>query len=84
MRRVRGRAGRSRPHGSRAVSTECREIVAGLVTLGVAMTVWGVWPAFTTWRANRRLVREFRLSLRAFDSRHVDAWSSSGGREPPR
>ena len=67
------------------MSTGCREVVAALFALGVALTVYGVWPAFSAWRANRALVREFRLSLRAFDSRHVDVMRRQlGGREPPR
>lgn len=67
------------------MSPEGRGLLAGLVVLGVCLTIYGLWPAFSAWRANRALVREFRLSLRAFDSRHVDVWRrESGGREPPR
>jgi len=67
------------------VSPVCREVVAALFLLGIALAIWGVWPAFSAWRANRAIVREFRLSLRCFDSRHVDVWARQlGGREPPR
>lgn len=70
------------------MSPVCRDAVAALVLLLIALVIWGVWPAFAAWRAKRRerreLLSQFRLSLRAFDSRHVDVWARQlGGREPP-
>lgn len=67
------------------MSPEERGLLACLVVLGVCLTIYGLWPAFRAWRAHRAMVREFRLSLRAFGSRHVDVWAKQpGGREPPR
>lgn len=66
------------------MSPECREIVGGLMALGICLMLYGVWPAFSAWRANRRLMRAFRRDLEVFDSRHVDVWARQSGREPPR
>lgn len=64
------------------MSTECRELVALIGALGAALAVWGVRPAWSAWRVNRRLRREFRRQLARFDSRHVDAWHGSGRDSP--
>lgn len=66
------------------MSILARECVAGLLTLALAVTVYGLWPVYATWCGNRRVVREFRRQLRALHSGRVRAWDrSSGGREPP-
>jgi hypothetical protein len=60
-------------------------VTGALALLGLALTAWGLWPAFSAWRAQRVILRHFRRQMRALNSDHVRNWSwSNGGREPPR
>lgn len=64
------------------MSPEGREIVAGLLTVLLVVIAIRVQPAIHTWRAQRRLLRAFRLQL---DTTHpVDACQCPSGEPPPR
>lgn len=67
------------------MSASGRGVVAALLLLAVALSVWGLWPRYVAWRTRREFTRAFRQDLAVFDSRHVDVWArQQDGRDSPR